>query len=160
MLILIQTAESPTVSQNLFMFAPNAWGFVVAIWLSMAAVKLQYSVATEKTEAPAPHEKLVIGCKLWVISNIDNSHIRTHAFHFRVTVVVLWLAVVSLLSFLQVSLEQWKLVVGIVAVINTFLFYLAPLSTIVTVLKTRDSWQVYFEIWLYYYYAVGIALLM
>jgi hypothetical protein len=64
MLILIQTAESPTVLQNLFMFAPNAWGFIVAIWLSMAAVKLQYSVATQKTEAPAPHEKLVIGCKL------------------------------------------------------------------------------------------------
>ena len=25
------------------MFAPNAWGFIVAIWLSLAAVKLQYS---------------------------------------------------------------------------------------------------------------------
>ncbi|KAL3762240.1 hypothetical protein ACHAW5_007189 [Stephanodiscus triporus] len=122
MLILIQTAKSPTVSQNLFLFAPQAWGFIVAIWLSMAAVKLQYSVAIQKTEAPAPHEKLVIGF------------------------VVLWLAVVSLLSFLQVSLEQWKLAIGIVAIINTFLFYLAPLSTIVTVLKTGDSWQVYFEI--------------
>jgi solute carrier family 50 protein (sugar transporter) len=103
-----------------FMFVANAWGFMVSIWLNMAAVKLQYSdrmstslrlsfvqllddnrksfrglerredlndigsdkesgnapiqtfanlrkmaleIATQKTEAPAPHEKVVIGCK-------------------------------------------------------------------------------------------------
>ena len=51
-----------------------------------------------------------------------------------------------MLSFLKVSLEQWKLVIGIVSITNTFFFYVAPLSTIVTVLKTRDSRQVYFEI--------------
>ncbi len=113
--------------QNLFMFVPNAWGFMVSIWLSMSAVKLQYSdrmakslrssfvqllednrksfrgldrrenikddtfvskddnepvqtftnlrkmaleIATQKIETPAPHKKLVIGCKLWLISNI------------------------------------------------------------------------------------------
>lgn len=107
--------------QNVFMFVANAWGFMVSIWLNMAAVKLQYSdrmatslrlsfvqllddnrksfrgldrredvndigigkesgnapiqtfanlrrmaleIATQKTEAPAPHEKVVIGCKL------------------------------------------------------------------------------------------------
>ena len=107
--------------QNVFMFVANAWGFMVSIWLNMAAVKLQYSdrmstslrlsfvqllddnrksfrglertmeganelsidnesdnapiqtfanlrrmaleIATQKTEAPAPHEKVVIGCK-------------------------------------------------------------------------------------------------
>ena len=40
------TTNSPefsTVSQNLFVFFPNAWGFMVSIWLNMAAVKLQYS---------------------------------------------------------------------------------------------------------------------
>jgi hypothetical protein len=61
----------------------------------------------------------------------------------RETVVAFWLVVVSLLSFLQINLEQWKLIIGIIANINTFFFYGAPLSTIVTVLKTRDSWQVY-----------------
>jgi hypothetical protein len=115
------------------MFVPNAWGFMVSIWLSMSAVKLQYSdrmakslrssfvtllednrksfrgldrredinddtfvstddnvpvqtfanlrkmtleIAIQKTEAPAPHEKLVIGCKLWLTPNIINCRTR------------------------------------------------------------------------------------
>ena len=115
------------------MFVPNAWGFMVSIWLSMSAVKLQYSdrmakslrssfvkllednrnsfrgldrredinddtfvstddnvpvqtfanlrkmaleIAIQKTEAPAPHEKLVIGCKLWLIPKIINCRTR------------------------------------------------------------------------------------
>ena len=195
-----------TVSQNLFVFFPNAYGFMVSIWLNMAAVKLQYSdrmatslrssfvqllddnrksfrgldrrevikddtvimkddnapvhtfanlrkmaleIATQKIEAPAPHEKVVIGCKLWLIPNILHAQTHSHTFTSiwgwsRAIVVAFWLVVVSLLSFLKVSLEQWKLVVGIIANINTFFFYGAPLSTIVTVLKTRDSWQVHY----------------
>ena len=132
--------EFSTVSQNLFVLFPNAWGFMVSIWLNMAAVKLQYSdrmatslrssfvqllddnrksfrgldrredikddaviskddnapvqtfanlrkmaleIATQKTEAPAPHEKVVIGCKLWLIPNIINARIHSHTFHFH-----------------------------------------------------------------------------
>ena len=127
--------------QNLFMFVPNAWGFMVSIWLNMAAVKLQYSdrmatslrssfvqllednrksfrgldrredimddtfvskddnepvqtftnlrkmaleIATQKIEAPTPHEKLVIGCKLWLISNIIHGQTRPN------TLLCLW----------------------------------------------------------------------
>jgi hypothetical protein len=58
------------------------------------------------------------------------------------TVIAFWLVVISLLSFLKVNPEQSKLIIGIIANIITFLFYGAPLSTIVTVLKTRDSWRV------------------
>lgn len=170
--------------QNLFVFVPNATGFMISIWLNMAAVKLQFSdrmakslrcsfvrlldenrksfrgldqrenvlesvvagihgnqknknsqppqqyqpprtftnlrtlaleVSTQKMEAPAPHEKVVIGF------------------------IFVWLVVISILTFLTVDIERYTLVIGIVANVNTFFFYGAPLSTIVTVMKTRDS---------------------
>jgi hypothetical protein len=38
--------------------------------------KMALEIAIQKTEAPAPHEKLVIGCKLWLIPNIINCRTR------------------------------------------------------------------------------------
>ena len=178
---------------SLWVFVPNAAGFMISIWLNMAAVKLQYSdriakelrssfvrllddnrksfrgldrrediinarnigdskevhtnsspssppppllptpvhtfvnlrnmaleVTTQKMEAPAPHEKVVIGF------------------------IFIWLAVISLLFFIpKVNQEQYTVIIGIVANVNTFFFYGAPLSTIVTVLKTRDSCSIH-----------------
>lgn len=177
---------------SLWVFVSNAAGFMISIWLNMAAVKLQYSdrmakelrssfvrllddnrksfrgldrrediiivrnlsdnskevvttsstppppllptpshtfanlrnialeVTTQKIEAPAPHEKVVIG------------------FIFT------WLLVISLLFFIpKVNQAQYTLVIGIVANINTCFFYGAPLSTIVTVLKTHDSCSIH-----------------
>ncbi|KAL7441431.1 hypothetical protein ACHAXH_006333 [Discostella pseudostelligera] len=148
--------------QNQFVFWANAPGFILSIWLNMAAAKLQYSdrmatsmrasfvqlldsnrqslrqhasaksnaqihtnfdnlkktamaLTTQKFEAPAPHEKIVVG------------------------VVTVWMVAISTLSFLKLNIEQWKVVIGVMANINTLFFYGAPLTTIVTVLKTRDS---------------------
>mmetsp|Transcript_32692 Transcript_32692/g.68760 ORF Transcript_32692/g.68760 Transcript_32692/m.68760 type:complete len:243 (+) Transcript_32692:271-999(+) len=77
--------------------------------------KTALEITLQKTEAPAPHEKVVVG------------------------VITVWVAVISLLSFLKPDVEQWKLVIGIVVNINLCFFYGAPLSTIFTVLKNRDS---------------------
>ena len=181
---------------SLWVFVPNAVGFMISIWLNMAAVKLQYSdriakelrssfvrllddnrksfrgldrrediiindriiggdgkevhtntspsspppppliptpvhtfvnlrnmaleVTTQKMEAPAPHEKVVIGF------------------------IFIWLAVISLLFFIpKVDQERYTLIIGIVANVNTFFFYGAPLSTIVTVLRTSDSCSIH-----------------
>mmetsp|Transcript_1694 Transcript_1694/g.3385 ORF Transcript_1694/g.3385 Transcript_1694/m.3385 type:complete len:323 (-) Transcript_1694:125-1093(-) len=170
--------------QNQFVFWANAPGFIVSVYLNMAAAKLQYcdrikssmrssfvhlldsnrrsfalpsngerrvlggdldkeeeekeeednitnqssqvqtfsnlrkmalDITIQKSEAPAPHEKVVVG------------------------VVTIWLAVISLLSFLKLNIEQWKLAVGLIVNINLCFFYGAPLSTIFTVLKRRDS---------------------
>lgn len=59
-------------------------------------------------------------------------------------VVTVWMTAISILSFLKLDLEQWKLVIGVMANINTLFFYGAPLTTIVTVLKMRDSRYVIF----------------
>lgn len=77
--------------------------------------KMALDVTMQKTEAPAPHEKVVVG------------------------VVTIWIAIISLISFLKLDHRQKELIVGITVNINLLFFYGAPLSTIVTVLKTRDS---------------------
>ena len=57
----------------------------------------------------------------------------------HIAVVTVWLAVISILSFLQLDVDKWKWAIGIIVNINLAFFYGAPLSTIFTVLKTRDS---------------------
>ena len=77
--------------------------------------QMALDITIQKAEAPAPHEKIVVG------------------------VVTFWVSVISLLYFLQLNISQWKYVVGIIANINTCAFYGAPLSTIYTVIKQKDS---------------------
>ena len=77
--------------------------------------QMALDITIQKAEAPAPHEKIVVG------------------------VVTFWVSVISLLYFLQLNISQWKYVVGIITNINTCMFYGAPLSTIYTVIKQRDS---------------------
>ena len=72
-------------------------------------------ITIQKAEAPAPHEMIVVA------------------------VVLFWVSVISLLYFLQLNISQWKYVIGIITNINTCMFYGAPLSTIYTVLKQKDS---------------------
>ena len=77
--------------------------------------QMALDITIQKAEAPAPHEKIVVG------------------------VVTFWVSVISLLYFLQLDISQWKYVIGIITNINTCMFYGAPLSTIYTVIKERDS---------------------
>ena len=77
--------------------------------------QMALDITIQKAEAPAPHEKIVVG------------------------VVTFWVSVISLLYFLQLDISQWKYVIGIITNINTCMFYGAPLSTIYTVIKQRDS---------------------
>lgn len=77
--------------------------------------QLALDITIQKTEAPAPHEKVVVGF------------------------VTFWVSIISLLYFLQLNISQWKYVIGIITNINTCMFYGAPLSTIYTVIKQRNS---------------------
>jgi len=77
--------------------------------------QMALDITIQKTEAPAPHETIVVA------------------------VVTFWVSLISLLYFLQLDINKWKNVVGIITNINTCMFYGAPLSTIYSVLKKRDS---------------------
>jgi len=76
---------------------------------------VQGLTATENIKAPAPQEKILI------------------------TLVTFWLFLFSLIAFIPISIHKKILIVGIFANLNTFFFYAAPLSTMVTVLRTKSS---------------------
>lgn len=150
------------ILHNLFIFFANAPGFVLSVYFNMCAVKLQYQdhharemrssfvrflqesnrqtltqeeehsqnawqktkdlgkvvlqVTSQQTPAPAGQEKLVVG------------------------MVLVWLIVISIVSFGQsFDTNTRQLIVGFVVNANLLFFYGAPLSTIFTVLKTRNS---------------------
>ncbi|KAL3787804.1 hypothetical protein HJC23_003553 [Cyclotella cryptica] len=81
--------------------------------------KMALEIAIGKTEAPAPHEKVVVA------------------------VIVIWVAVITCICFLGVTQRQKELIVGITVNINLLFFYGAPLSTIFLVLKSRDSGSIH-----------------
>jgi solute carrier family 50 protein (sugar transporter) len=76
---------------------------------------LVLQVTTQQTPAPAPHEKVVIG------------------------IIIIWTVIVSMIALVDFDARTRELIVGIAVNINLFFFYGAPLSTIVTVLKERNS---------------------
>jgi len=55
----------------------------------------------------------------------------------------MWLAVISVLTFPSISAAAWILTIAILANTTQVFFYLAPLSTMLTVLKTRDSCSIH-----------------
>eukprot|EP00804_Cyclotella_cryptica_P027877 CCRYP_003785-RA/>CCRYP_003785-RA protein AED:0.38 eAED:0.38 QI:561/1/1/1/1/1/2/116/295 len=72
-------------------------------------------IATERMEAPAPHEKVVVG------------------------VIIAWFAFISCIVFIPLDSKQREFVIGIAVNINMSFFYGAPLSIIFKVIKTKDS---------------------
>ena len=77
--------------------------------------KTAFEIAIQKSEAQAPHEKIVVG------------------------VVAIWLTLITLILFLPLGVRQREIVVGVCVNVNISFFYGAPLSTIYSVLKTRDA---------------------
>lgn len=76
---------------------------------------LVVQVTSQSSPAPAPHEKIVVG------------------------MVAFWTMLISLISLTNFTPRTDELIVGVCVNINLFFFYGAPLSTILTVLKERDS---------------------
>jgi solute carrier family 50 protein (sugar transporter) len=77
--------------------------------------KTVWEVTSQNMQAPAPHENITLG------------------------VVLVWVAVISFIAFANVSQSTRELIVGLVVNLNLIFFYLAPLSTIFAVLKTKNS---------------------
>ena len=76
-----------------------------------------WNVASQKVKAPAPHENLVV------------------------IIITIWIAIISTVLFGRevLSANVQEFIVGMGCNLNLVFFYGAPLSTIMTVLKTRSS---------------------
>lgn len=77
--------------------------------------KVAYEVAIQKSEAPAPHERVLV------------------------VIVGIWLTLIASICLFDVTPEQRLTIIGISVNLNISFFYGAPLSTIFKVMKTRDS---------------------
>ena len=76
---------------------------------------LAMEISTGQIEAPAPHEKVVIG------------------------IITAWFAFISCIIFIPMDVKQREFIIGIAVNVNMSFFYGAPLSIIWKVLRTRDS---------------------
>lgn len=83
--------------------------------------KLAYDITIQRSEAPAPHEKVVV------------------------VIIAIWLTLITLISFIKLNIRQRELIIGIAVNINLSFFYGAPLSIIYTVLKEKDSASIHFR---------------
>eukprot|EP01082_Thalassiosira_pseudonana_P005480 g5036.t1 g5036 contig18:494635-495818(+) len=172
--------------QNQFVFWANAPGFILSVWLNMAAVKLQYSDrmstamrssfvqlldSNRRSFVMRPSEQVALDSEVEKLNNEDDDKriynqlnattqsfegLRKMAFdiavlseapapHEKVVMVfvTIWVAVISLICFLNLENRQRELIVGITVNINVCLFYGAPLSTIFEVLKKSDSTSIH-----------------
>eukprot|EP00565_Helicotheca_tamesis_P007395 CAMPEP_0185727910 /NCGR_PEP_ID=MMETSP1171-20130828/3451_1 /TAXON_ID=374046 /ORGANISM="Helicotheca tamensis, Strain CCMP826" /LENGTH=267 /DNA_ID=CAMNT_0028396555 /DNA_START=237 /DNA_END=1040 /DNA_ORIENTATION=- len=148
------------VEFNLFVFFANAPGFILSFWLNSGALKLQYLEQVrpyiERDMSPSPRVRESNN----IAEEEEEESVTTNeedeqsyrqgggsgpplfCTHDKVwlLVVVSWLILLSVIG-LDSSLthEIRKDIVGIAANVNLVVFFAAPLSTIVTVLKTADS---------------------
>lgn len=96
--------------RNLFLFLSNAPGIVVSLWLNMGAAKLQYH---RDPGGSTPQERMVSA------------------------VVLIWIVVLTGAAALSPGLRVE--VVGVCVNANLIVFFWAPLSTIRTVMREKDS---------------------
>ena len=139
--------------QNLWIFFANAPALVLSVWLNMGAAKLQY----QGFQAEQMRQSFAVFLETsrhgefpqQLMSVPSSDHEKTKqaatatapAPHETITliIVVIWLATISLISFADISQSTKELIVGGVVNVNLVFFYGAPLSTIRTVLHTRNS---------------------
>eukprot|EP00977_Amphora_coffeiformis_P020379 scaffold8195_cov156-Amphora_coffeaeformis.AAC.3 len=162
---------------DLWIFAGNAPGFCLSIWLNMGATKLQYQafrmteirkslkshfekLRTEEVAENTKHDSTYSSDSAQSqdkngshVSAIDPADKIIHSLtsfesseivapHESVVMIIsmIWVACIALVAFgsgFSQTTKEW--IVGIFVNLNLVFFYGAPLSTIWTVLRTRNS---------------------
>ena len=176
--------EQVGLRDGLFIWLANGPGFILSIWLNMAAVKLQYCDRVSKmmrgnfaklldADRAGDRQNIDVRPRRMSLSASGRPKLRQRlqsalfldedAIHYAIlrkraldvsiektfipapqeklvlSIVAFYLVLITTLSFLELSADKWKGVIGAVVNTNQIFFYGAPLSTIYTVIKTRDS---------------------
>ena len=118
--------------RNFFVFAGNLPGFFLAVWFNLAASKLQYqqqfTPLSSTAEQPAGEVHSAPRHDYWVMITV-----------------ACWMGLISLIGFGDsISSGTKQLIVGLAANLNLSFFYGAPLSTIFTVIKERNTASIHF----------------
>jgi solute carrier family 50 protein (sugar transporter) len=163
--------------QNFWIFAGNAPGFILSVWLNLGAVKLLHqghcssdlrkslvnylqehestalsSIQDRNGDAEPPKEKSADdGTKkqstaatdwasiVWNVTS-QNTPAPTPHEHLILGMVVIWMCCVSVIAFANaLSQESKQFIVGLLVNVILVFFYGAPLSTILKILRDRNT---------------------
>ena len=148
------------ITQDLFVLFANAPGLVLSIWLNMGAAKLQYQEmhrnyiygcgASHSLELQLQHEDEgehdEENTEINSGSNSEDGGNRIRSLpsftpheKWVIRVVTIWVLTLSVVCFVPMSRAKQSDIIGLIVNINLVIFYGAPLSTILDVLKTRNS---------------------
>jgi solute carrier family 50 (sugar transporter) len=130
---------------NLFVLVPNMIGLFLSVWFNLAASKLLYQqqFAPIATHSSTDQEDGDDGDDDDENNKPQDASVKPSApsyDYYVMAMVILWATLIALVGFAKDwSLESKQWIVGISANINLLFFYGAPLSTIATVLQTRNT---------------------
>jgi solute carrier family 50 (sugar transporter) len=147
------------LKQDLFIFFANAPGMLMAVWLNLQAVKLQYdsfrSQETRKSIIQALEHEISTSSEVFLLDNSAPSSVLSRivskvtapamnapALHDYIVMLnaVVWLAVVAIISYgTAFTSTTREYIVGITVNLNLVIFYASPLFVIWTVLQQRNS---------------------
>lgn len=148
---------------DFFIFAANAPGLLVSMWLNTNACKLQYlnqmkqrvmSQPTKSTTRNGHNGLVELDISTGEVSSVKKTSIDhmiyppslssdiplfvPHELNVMLVVIV-WIIIISTTSLAPITTERRKYIVGILVNINLIFYFTAPLSTIRTVLQSRNS---------------------
>jgi len=152
------------IDYRVTMLLANGPGLVLSVYLNICACKLQYqdymSGKMKEEFVKFLYEQMESG-SMHVGGSIHTSLVKTQQFSHLIPLVgnlsvkdaiapanhekkvvimsLFWLVVITCLVFIPMSPENRTYIVGIIGNFLLIFFYAAPLSTIMTVLKTRSS---------------------
>mmetsp|Transcript_33243 Transcript_33243/g.48843 ORF Transcript_33243/g.48843 Transcript_33243/m.48843 type:complete len:301 (+) Transcript_33243:135-1037(+) len=151
------------VIKDPFVLLGNVPGVIISVWLNMSASKLLYldhasqsirnsiihvlnngengrPIGSNFSDSQRPnrmnwfHDIWEKSVKLVTLEKAPCKHEN-----LLVGVVTFWLFLLSIVNFVPMSQKAKELTIGISANFNLMFFFAAPLATMVTVVKTRDS---------------------
>lgn len=139
------------ITNDPFILVGNAPGLVISIWLNFGATKLQYPCVQQYS--PLQKEGVINDENDVIIEDDEeennnrqqrqNIEQQPGAFtpHEKVVIciVIFWLVLLTVCSFIPISKYMMKFIIGLVTNVNSVAFYGAPLSTIYTVTKMKNS---------------------
>ncbi|KAL7501108.1 hypothetical protein ACHAWT_010859 [Skeletonema menzelii] len=133
------------ITLDLFVFFANAPGLLISIWLNTGAMKLQYYEELVKRSAAENRSRdgdddaiSVQTAKIDCCQQLTSHELKV------LQIVLVWIIILSTTSLIPVSNEEMKFIVGVAVNINLIFFYAAPLSTIASVIRTKNSASIHF----------------
>ena len=161
------------ITLDIFVFFSNAPGLVITTWLNIGAMKLQYheelirnpsfrgvemidgdgeeDSLNQSEFADGEYQNNNVSSGQSIESGYhqcppippSSQHLTSHESKV-LQILILWIGIMSTTTFMKLDRDDMKFVIGVAVNINLIFFYAAPLSSIVTILRTKNSASIHF----------------